>query len=146
MVPLTQQLRVRHVSVSMFTYFNCFIYQVTVGLSDLIKRNTFQLGQDKTRTFFFLISFWESLIQSIYRSSCLLAQDSCQLCRLKKVPTVQSHSLLEAFQIEHIIKKNSNAVESDPTLREIFNEPRGMSFRKVTTMKDKLVSFMLLCT
>lgn len=84
------------------------------------------MGQDKTRTCFVFISFWESLIQSIYRSSCLLAQDSCQLCRLKKVPTVQSHSLLEAFQIEHIIKKYSNAVESDPTLWEIFNEPRGM--------------------
>lgn len=45
----------------------------------------------------------------------------------------------EAVQIKHIIKKNWNIIECDPTLREIFTEPPGISFRRAPTIKDKLV-------
>lgn len=45
----------------------------------------------------------------------------------------------EAVQIKHIIKKNWDIVESDTSVREIFTEPPGISFRRAPTIKDKLV-------
>jgi len=45
----------------------------------------------------------------------------------------------EAIQIKRIIKKNWNIIECDPTLREIFSEPPGISFKRAPTIKDKLV-------
>ncbi|XP_026098621.1 uncharacterized protein LOC113069710 [Carassius auratus] len=54
-------------------------------------------------------------------------------------PYFVTHYSKEAVQIKHIIKKNWNIIECDPTLREIFTEPPGISFRRAPTLKDRLV-------
>jgi len=88
----------------------------------------------------------QTLIQAHNRAQSLerknLLQSRPKILSTQKPYFVTNYSK-EAIQIKRIIKKNWNIIECEPTLREVFTEPPGISFRRAPTIKEKLVKIYL---